>query len=189
MLKLGVRWKTVRWAACSLSVVFQEESVDFQGTKQLLGDWVVATVGLPAAAVITPANVETDGDALLSQARHRSVISRYGFIQFSFQVHALCRQFSANAIPAKAGAVVGRIKLDVLNPVANRRFGLRFDKSRKVRLHDGTGFVEPVRCTFLEATKTQHGCRRHGYLYRTRRVLFHERYFLPGKPAFGFESA
>ncbi len=151
--------------------------------------WVIAAVSLPPAAVVASANVESDGDAFLSQARHRGVISRNGFIQFSFQVHALRREFPANAIPAKAGTVVGRIELDVIDPVANRRFGLRFDKGRQVRLHGGTGFVEPVRCTFLEATKTQHGCRRHRYLYRTRRVLFHERYFLSGKPALGFESA
>ena len=107
-----------REVARARRVVFEQQAIDAQGIKELLGDRVVAALDGPHAAVIAPAEVEPEGHA--GEVGDQGVVEGDHLGQPGLGVDAERAQAVAPILAAGVG-VARAVELDVAHPHLDQR--------------------------------------------------------------------
>ena len=112
----------------ALVVVFEQEPIDFERSKQFFGNSVVAAFGIPMAAVVPAAEMHAEDDAVAAGGAQASIVCPQRFIERGVWVGFEIRSNPGTPLWVEVIAVAWRIDLDIRHP-----FGRQL---RQIRLHD-----------------------------------------------------
>jgi hypothetical protein len=174
--------------AGALVVVLEKEAIDVEGGEEFFGDGVVATLGVPVAAIVAAAEMDAEGDAGDAGGLETLVVGGEGFVEGGLGVEAHLVLHPVAPFGVEVVAVAGSVDLDVVDVAGGELLHLVANDCGDVVEEIRVVGVDAIGDTFFEGDGGELGRAGQGHLDGAGRVFLEEVELVEGERAEFFDT-